>query len=238
MKICALIPVYNNTNTVADIVKRCRSVIEPDILVVADGPTDGSEKQAYDAGAEVLFLKENQGKGQAIRHGLNEALEKGYTHAIVLDADGQHLPEEIPKLVNAIWDFPERLWVGVRHMSQQNLPKLSRKGRSISNFWATLNGWQLCRDAQSGFRAYPIEETLALGCKESGFPFEMEVLIKASWAGMKIGHIDIDVFYPKNQEDRISHFDPRLDNWRFTWLSFRMFWGMIARIPLLLSRRI
>ncbi|MCP4679005.1 MAG: glycosyltransferase family 2 protein [Deltaproteobacteria bacterium] len=236
MKICAIIPVYNNAETVSDIVHRCRAVIEPDILVVADGPTDGSEAQASDAGADVISLPENMGKGRAITVGLVEAKERGYTHAIVLDADGQHLPEEIPKLYDAIGDFPERLLIGVREMDPDKTPKSSRRGRSISNFWTTLNGWQRCRDAQCGFRVYPIEQVLALGCKEPGFQFEMEVLIRASWAGIRFNHMDIDVVYPIN--GRVSHFDKKRDNLRFSWLSFKMFWGMLARLPVLTYRKI
>ncbi len=234
MRICALIPVYNNEGTIGDVVQRCRTVIEPDILVVADGPTDGSEQLAIDAGAQVVSLPENQGKGRAIRCGLEEAHSRGYTHAIVLDADGQHLPEEIPKIYDGILNFPDHLWIGVRNMVPDATPKSSRRGRSISNFWTTLNGWQRCRDAQCGYRVYPIEETLALGCKEDGFTFEMEVLVRASWAGMRYRHMDIDVIYPK--EGRVSHFDKKRDNVRFSWLSFKLFWGMVARIPVLTFR--
>jgi len=234
MKVCVVIPVYNNAGTVGDVVLRCRQVIEPDIVVVSDGSTDGSDDAAEQAGAMVFSLAENKGKGRAILYGLEQAGKLGYTHAIVLDADGQHLPEEIPRFESAILDFPSRIWCGVRGMNEDFTPIWSRRGRSISNFWATLLGWQRCRDAQCGFRGYPIEETLALNCRENGFTFEMEVLIRASWAGLRIGHKDIDVYYPK---ERVTHFDMRRDNLRFSWLSFRMFWQMVLRIPVLLYRK-
>ncbi len=240
MRICALIPVYNNVTTIAEVVKRCRKMIEPDVFVVSDGSTDGSDKVAFRAGANVISLPKNEGKGSAIRRGLAECQRLGYSHAIVLDADGQHLPEEIPRLMDAVWNAPDHLVVCVRRMESNGsgeIPVASIRGRAISNFWTTLNGWQRCLDAQSGFRCYPIDRTLALGCKEKGFAFEMEVLVRASWAGLRISHLEVDVYYPR-REARITHFDPMRDNMRASWLSFRMFLEMIARSPVIAYNRI
>ncbi len=234
MRICAVIPVYNNAATIGDVVARARSVLEPDVLVVADGPTDGSDERAREAGAPVYAHPRNLGKGRAILTGLEAARDLGFTHAVVLDADGQHLPENIPQLVEAALAFPDRIIVGARRMDEASAPAASRRGRAISNFWTALDGWQRCLDAQSGFRLYPVERTLALGCKEPGFAFEMEVLIRAGWAGMRLRHVEVDVRY--DWPGRVSHFDMRADNLRFTWLSFRMFWGMVLRLPLLLWR--
>ena len=237
MRVCALIPVYNNKDTIADVVKRCRSVLEPDVLVISDGSTDGSDALAYEAGGHLILNVKNEGKGAAIKRGLREASSLGYTHAIVLDADGQHLPEEIPQLLDAVWQQPDALWVCVRKMLPSAAPVKSRRGRAISNFWTTLNGLQRCRDAQSGFRCYPIEPVLALVCHENGFAFEMEVLVKASWAGMRIRHIDVEVLYPKDEAKRVSHFDPYRDNVRASWLSFKLFFAMLIRAPLIVYNR-
>ncbi len=236
MKICAIIPVYNNVDTIKEVIERCRAVLEPDIMVISDGSTDGSEEKARATGVRVEVLEENMGKGAAIKRGLEVADECGYTHAVVLDADGQHLPEEIPKFYEGIHNYPDRFWVGVRILKPGAAPKATLRGRTISNFWTTAAGWQLCRDAQCGFRVYPVREALRLKCNEPGFQYEMEVLVRAAWAGMKVGYTDVEVHYP--EEGRVSHFDMRDDNLKFTWLSMRLFFGMIWRSPVLLYKKL
>jgi glycosyltransferase involved in cell wall biosynthesis len=231
-----LIPVYNNVATVGEVVRGCLEVA-PDVIAVADGSTDGSDEAARAAGARVVRIPVNGGKGAAIRRGLEAAHDAGYTHAVVIDADGQHPPREIRQLLAAAAADEARIWVGVRRMPPRGTPTASRRGRTISNFWATLDGWQRCRDVQSGLRVYPVEAIRALRCREPRFAFEMEVLVRASWAGVRLGHVEVDVRYPAADE-RVTHFDMWRDNLRFSWLSFAMFWGMVIRIPLLVWRRL
>ena len=236
MRYCTIIPVFNNAGTIGDVVRRCLAVQGVSLLVISDGSTDQSDARAKQAGAKVIKLPQNMGKGQAIRHGLEQARVSGHSHAIVLDADGQHFPEDIPRFIEASRQAPNRIWVGVRNMGRGHVPKSSLRGRAISNFWATLNGWQRCRDTQCGYRSYPIEKTLALGCRENGFQFEMEVLVRAAWQGLRLGHLEIDVHYPQ-KGSRVSHFDKTRDNLKFSWLSFKMFLGMLARAPKLAGQR-
>ncbi|MCU0661312.1 MAG: glycosyltransferase family 2 protein [Myxococcota bacterium] len=236
MKVAALIPVYNNAGTIADVVRRTRTTMGDDLLVVVDGATDDSEALAQQAGAKTFALPMNRGKGAALRAGFLALAQRGYTHAAVLDADGQHLPEQLPGLIEAASACPDAICIGVRRLAGPDVPPSSRRGRAISNFFATLNSWQTIKDAQSGMRVYPLAKVLALPCEEARFAYEMEVLVRASWAGMTLVHADIDVHYPK--ENRVSHFDMWSDNLAFSWLSFRLFWGMVARIPMLAWRRL
>ena len=236
MRPVALIPVFDNAATVGGVVRGCREALG-DVIAVSDGATDGSGDVAEAAGARVIRLATNGGKGAAILRGMEAARDAGFTHAVVLDADGQHPPREIPRLLEAAAGDPRRIWVGVRRMDGNGAPEVSRRGRAISNFWASLNGWQRCRDVQSGFRVYPVDAVLALRCRERRFAFEMEVLIRASWAGVRLGHVDVDVLYPEKSA-RVSHFRKGRDNLRFTWLSFLTFFGMLARVPLLLARKL
>ena len=236
MRAVVLIPVYNNAATVGDVVRGCLDVTK-DVIAVSDGSTDGSDEAARAAGAEVVRLPVNAGKGAAIRRGLEAAHEAGYTHAAAIDADGQHPPQELRRLLAAAADDEERIWIGVRRMPPRGTPAASRRGRAISNFWATLNGWRRCYDVQSGLRVYPVETVRGLRCREPRFAFEMEVLVRAAWAGVRLGHLDVDVRYPP-PEERVTHFDMWRDNLRFTWLSFAMFWGMVVRSPLLLWRKL
>lgn len=236
MKVAALVPVYNNAGTIADVVGRTQTVMGDALLVVDDGATDGSGQLAKDAGARVLELPENQGKGAALRAGFSALVKRGYTHAVVVDADGQHLPEQIPLLLQVATVQPDAIVIGVRRMDHPSVPASSRRGRGISNFWATVNGWQKVEDAQCGMRIYPLEAVLALPCTENRFAYEMEVLIRASWGGVPVAHTGVDVVYAL--ENRVSHFDMRRDNLAFSWLSFRLFWGMVARMPWLVWKKI
>jgi glycosyltransferase involved in cell wall biosynthesis len=232
----ALIPVYDNAATVADVVRGAREAIA-DVLVVSDGSTDGSGDRAEEAGARVVRLEANSGKGAALLRGMEEARALGFTHAVVLDADGQHPPREIPRLLGAAKTDTRRIWIGVRRMPEEGVPRSSRVGRAISNFWTTVDGWRRCRDAQCGFRVYPLELVLGLACRERRFAFEMEVLVRAAWRGARFGHADVDVLYPTGAA-RVSHFKKGRDNLRFSWLSFRLFLGMLVRAPLLAARRL
>lgn len=211
------IPLYNHAATVRDVAERALRVHQP-VLVVDDGSTDGGAERLAGLPVALLRHRENLGKGAAILTAATAAREQGMTHLITLDADGQHAPEEIPRVLAAVRQTPEAVVVGCREFATENVPGSSRFGRSFSNFWLRLQTGVALGDAQSGFRAYPLFVLEHLPLKETRFSFEVEVLVRAAWAGVPLHDVPISVYYPPARE-RISHFHKGWDNLRLTLLN-------------------
>ena len=194
------------------------------VLVVDDGSGDGSG-EASRAGIppgregnplEVLRLDPNRGKGAAILAGLGRAAALGCTHAVVLDADGQHFPSDIPRFLEEARSRPRAIILGERRLEGTRAPRASGVGRWVSNFWTLrTTGFDLA-DTQCGFRAYPVEEVLALPLRRRRYDFEVEVLVRGAWAGLDLVSIPVKVWYPP-REERISHFRALADNVRISW---------------------
>jgi glycosyltransferase involved in cell wall biosynthesis len=217
---CVLVPAFQAAATIGSVVTAALEHV-PEVLVVNDGSLDGTGDAAREAGAHVVDHPINLGKGQALRTGMRYAYRRGFMRAITLDADGQHLPADIPALQDAARREPGALVVGVRDMSGPDVPGSSRFGRWFTNLWVRIDSGAVVHDAQSGFRCYPIPEVLALGNRGGRFEFEMEVLVRAAWAGMAIRSVPIQVHYAPADE-RQSHFRVLNDNVRisalFAWL--------------------
>jgi predicted LPLAT superfamily acyltransferase len=212
---CVAIPVYNHARTVGEAVRRALQHA-PTVIVCDDGSTDGSGDEAEKAGAVVVRHGVNRGKGAALVRLLEEAKARGFRYAISLDADGQHLPEDIPKLMAAAAAEPGALIIGARDLVAAGAPPSSEFGRKFSNFWVWFETAARVDDSQSGFRAYPLPETLELRAHRRRFDFEVEILLHAAWAGLPLRSVPIGVIYPK---DRISHFRAFADNARISLLN-------------------
>lgn len=218
-----VIPTKDNHGTIAQVVVDCLEIV-PDVLVVDDGCVDGSGELAADAGATVVRHPVNRGKGHAILTALAWARDHGYTHTITIDADGQHLPGDLPVFLEAIETHPRAVVVGVRHMP--DAPGASLFGRRFSNFWVWVETGVHVGDSQSGFRAYPVVETLELGMRGGRYELEVEVLSRALWANIPVIDVPIRVYYPDPSE-RVSSFDPLRDNLRITLANTRL---VLARL--------
>jgi glycosyltransferase involved in cell wall biosynthesis len=164
----------------------------------------------------------NRGKGASLLDGFSLAVETA-DYAITLDADGQHDPDDIPSLLRAV-PGPERpLVIGKRSgMERPDVPWTSRWGRKFSNFWVWASCGKWVGDSQSGFRMYPLPETLLLRAESRRFQFEVEILVRAVWSGMPIQEVPVRALYGP-AEDRISHFRPFVDFMR----NFRVFTKLI-----------
>jgi uncharacterized protein (DUF2062 family) len=197
-------------------VVECRSIV-PHVVVVDDGCTDVNLVDLL-SGLDVVVLqhKENLGKGQAILTASRYIEAQGGEYMITIDADGQHLPGDIHKFIPLLLqqEIPGII-IGCRDFSVENVPASSRFGRSFANFWLLVETGKIVGDCQSGFRAYPVRYLNQLDFKGDHYDFEAEVLAKASWGGLELTTVDIDVIYPK-PEERVSSFKPFLDNLRLT----------------------
>lgn len=214
---CVLIPTYNNAGAVAAVVREAAEVSGLPVLVIDDGCTDSSADEARAAGAEVIAHPTNQGKGQALLTGWAAAAEQGFSHAICMDADGQHLATSLPDFVAAIAREPDAIHAGTRPKTGPHVPRSAEVGRAISDFmlWAS-SAKELAGelpDSQCGFRAYPLAHVLALKLVARRYSMEMEVLVRAAWLGVPLRALPIDVFYPP-AEERVSHFHKWRDNGR------------------------
>ena len=214
-KFAIVIPVYNHEHGIDDVVKKSLQLNLP-VFVVDDGSTDSSyEKIRNFTGINLLRHAENRGKGAAIITGFTEA-QKIADWAITIDADGQHDPQDALHMMAAIPKNERPLVVGRRQgMVGKKAPWTSRFGRKFSNFWVVLAGGPRMADSQSGFRIYPLPESLKLNPAARRFQFEVEILVKAGWEKLPIMEVPVNVSYAPGKE-RISHFRPFIDFLRNT----------------------
>src|SRR5262249_10057138 len=158
MRACAIVPAYDAAPTVGGVVAGLRQVLAPrddgTVFVVDDGSTDATAEAARGAGGRVIQHGRNCGKGMAIMTGLIAAQTTGFDVAITVDADGQHLPDEVPRLLAAS-DDPGDLVLGLRDLVAAGAPRSNRFGNRVSNYWISLFAGRPLRDTQCGMRRYP-----------------------------------------------------------------------------------
>lgn len=208
----ALVPAYQAAATIDDVVRSTRAVL-PHVLVVDDGSADDTAARAGAAGADVVRLPVNQGKGAALTAGLRHLAAAGVARALTLDADGQHLPDQIPVLLAASDAAPDAIVVGVRRKAGQEIRRINLAGNAIADFFMRRIAGRSLPDTQSGFRVYPVAATLALGTQGTRYDFETEVLLRAARRGMDVRGVEVAVYYPPVAE-RVSHYRPWVDTWR------------------------
>ena len=217
--ICAIIPTYNNAGTLSDVILRTARYIS-DIIVVVDGSTDNTMQvlNALNVPVTVVPILQNKGKGYALKQGLRKALEMGFSHALTIDSDGQHFPEDIPALLTISRQQPEVFVVGNRNIAADNMPRRNTFANRFSNFWFAVQTGVLLPDTQSGMRIYPLKRLHGLNLLTSRYEAELELLVFATWAGEKIVSVPIHIYYPPVNE-RISHFRPAYDFTRISILN-------------------
>ncbi len=218
MKYCIIIPTYNNSQTLKQVIDGVLNITQ-DIIVVNDGSTDNTLQilQNYES-VKIISYPVNKGKGYALRQGFSLAIAEGYDYAITIDSDGQHYPGDIPAFLNQIAQNPGSLIVGSRNLNQENISQGSSFANRFSNFWFRFITGITLPDTQTGFRLYPLNFIKNTWFSTNKYEFELEVLVKAAWNKINIISIPVRVFYPPKNE-RISHFRPFRDFARISILN-------------------
>jgi glycosyltransferase involved in cell wall biosynthesis len=218
LKCCVIIPTYNNGQTLGTVIRDV-SKYTSHIIIVNDGSTDATPELLKDFPQyDIVSYMPNKGKGMALREGMRYALEKGYAYAITIDSDGQHFADDIPVFIEAIEKEPGALLVGARNLNQENMPRKNTFGNKFSNFWFMLETGISLPDTQSGYRLYPLNKLKGIRYFSSKYEFEIEVMVKAAWKGVKVMPVNIRVFYAEKGK-RISHFRPFKDFARISVLN-------------------
>ncbi len=239
-----LIPSYNPGSKVYETVRAARQCWNP-VWVVVDGSNDGSSENLLtmaeqDAGLRVIVLPENQGKGAAVLHGLEQAAAAGYSHVLTMDSDGQHPPACIAPFMAESMANPAAMILG-RPIFDAKAPALRVNGRKLSNWWANVETlWAGIGDSLFGFRVYPIaplREVMHGQRQMRHFDFDPEAAVRLCWHGVRPINLPAPVQYYTVEEGGVSHFRYLRDNVLLTWMHTRLFFGFILRLPILWLRR-
>ena len=239
-----LIPSYDTGAKVYDTVAAARAVWCP-VWVVVDGSRDGTAAglerlAAADPGLQVWVLPENRGKGAAVLHGLEEAERRGFTHALTMDADGQHPAELIPTFMRTSMAAPQHMVLG-RPVFDASAPLIRVRGRRISNAWTNLETLGAgVGDSLYGFRVYPVAALAAVMRRQPWmrrFDFDTEAAVRLAWRGVKPVNLDAPVKYLSAEEGGVSHFRYGRDNLLLTWMHTRLMLEFVLRLPRLIYKR-
>ncbi|MGZ4960448.1 MAG: glycosyltransferase family 2 protein [Methylomonas sp.] len=237
---CLLIPVYNHEGPLPKIVESLAPYQLPCILV-DDGSREScaavirglAEQYPW---VQSIRLGKNRGKGGAVKAGLLHARKLGFSHAVQIDADGQHDLGDLEKFIAAARANPDAMVIG-QPIFDDSIPNLRYYGRYLTHVWVYINTLSLqISDAMCGYRVYPVEicsKLIQNTAMADRMAFDVEILVRLYWQGVAMVSIPTRVGYP---EDGVSHFRGWEDNLRISQTHARLFFGMLARLPKLLAR--
>ena len=208
--VAAIIPAYLEEKHIADVVRRTLQQLDH-VLVIDDGSTDATAETARNAGADVIVHEQNRGKGESIKTGLRQWLDRGFAYVVILDGDGQHLPEEIGRFLTSAASTSAALLVGTRMNDVREMPLLRRTvNRYMSRKISRLCGQEI-PDTQCGFRMVHRSVIPDLLGGADRFDYETEMLIITSRKGCRIESVLITTVY----SDEVSSIHPVRDTLRF-----------------------
>lgn len=242
MKQCFIIPVYNHPHYLQALVQHLHTFQLPIIMV-----NDGSDQEctallrqiaAEHPQVDLVEHEVNQGKGQAVITGLLHAEKNGFSHALQLDADGQHDWQDIPHFLEASQQHPQAMVIG-QPIFDASVPKKRLYGRYATHIWVWINSLSLeIKDSMCGFRVYPLASTVHI-LKTAKFQprmgFDSEILVRLKWENVSFVNVPTRVVYPENG---ISHFNVWRDNLGLSKAHSRLFAGMLIRLPKLIYHKV
>lgn len=240
---CIVVPFYNHERSIGRTLERLRAHGLP-CWVVDDGSSAASaavldtviEQEKH--WVKLLRQQPNQGKGVAVMGGFAAAAEAGHSHAVQVDADGQHEVTDIPKLLALARANPRALVTGVP-VYDGSVPKSRLYGRHVTHVWVWLHTLSFdIRDSMCGFRVYPLAASLAVWREERvghRMDFDTDIMVRLYWRGTPVVSMPTRVTYPP---DGVSHFKLLRDNLRISWMHTRLFCGMLLRLPGWLLRKV
>ena len=232
---CILIPIYNNKDTIRDVIRSLEYLNLP-CLIIDDGGDQPTRQvlQRIDkdfSWVTIIHRTQNGGKGAAMASGFSSAVDLGYTHAVQLDADGQHNASDVPRFLGQAQGSPEALILG-KPIFDDNAPAARRYGRLVTTFWVCIETWSVdIKDALCGFRCYPLQPVMKLYQQTdigAGMVFDTEIAVRLYWNGVPMINVETKVDYTKGG---ISHFRYLEDNLHIIRLHTQLFFGMLIRIP-------
>lgn len=224
--IAVVIPAYNEAATIRDVAASARACASL-VIVVDDGSQDGTAETLSGLDVVVLRNATNCGKGASLKRGMACALQRGATAIITMDGDGQHMPQDSPRLLALAQDHPNDIIIGARLIDTEAFPRRRYYANQVANFFISWAAGYAIEDSQSGFRLYPaklLQQPRIAEIRAPGFAFESEILIEAARLGYESKPVAVAAVYGK--ERRASHFRPILDILRITRM---VAWKLISR---------
>jgi len=243
MTTCVIVPVYNHQHAIKQVIAQLRPKGLYCFLI-----NDGSSVECSKALQQIAELEsdwltlierdQNGGKGAAVLDGFELAISKGYSHAIQIDADGQHQFEDIERFLEASKEYPDCVIAG-QPIFDESVPKKRLYGRKFTNLWVWVHTLSFSiADGLCGFRCYPLAaidklmKTVSIG---KGMNFDVDIIVRLYWQGLEVVNIPTKVQYPI---DGVSHFKMLQDNILISKKHTQLFFGMLWRLPMLLLRKL
>jgi len=239
-KLCVIIPTYNHHQHIYTVIDGLGQDIP--CLLVDDGSISPCREvldniTSHRPQVELIRLPQNQGKGVAVTTGLKHAQQSGFSHALQIDADGQHDISDLPRFIAKAQSHPQAVVAGVRRYEE--MPPKRRYGRMITDFWVWVNTLSFTiKDSMCGYRVYPLAETIVLISDTAvgqRMDFDTDILVRLYWRGIAVEQLETKVSY---HSDSISHFDLLRDNLRISKMHTRHCFGMLIRLPGLMARNL